>query len=363
MVLTTAAEFELEDWKRSLITLALNGLHEMYDKESGLFCFRAVRGKPGLVREGASVRYTLIALLGLQAARDKDMHTRPDFADCAARLMNRIGREEIGETGLLLWLCAKACPDRLGDVCKRLHPETIWRTCQASGEFRTMEMSWFLTGLAYASRLGGRVLLPGLMDAVFEKIRGNYGKGVFGHQQGGNLGSRLRGPVGTFADQVYPIYAFAQYGKEAANAEAVGIAAECARTICAHQGRLGQWWWHYDMRTGRVISRYPVFSVHQDAMAPMALQAAGKASGEDFRKEIDRGLAWVTGENELDQEMIDNRLNLVWRCIYMRRHRQMLDTAFSLAGLIRAGGVNPSALRVRMECRPYHLGWILYAFQ
>ncbi|MDD5532125.1 MAG: hypothetical protein PHC52_04970 [Syntrophales bacterium] len=363
MALNPAAEFKIEKLKRDLVTLALNGLTDLYDKERGLFCFRAARGREGLFREGASVRYTLISLLGIQAARDRGMETVLNPADFVSRLAAMIRKEETGEAGLLLWLCAKSCPDMLGEVYRRLHPETVWRTCHLSGEFFTMEMSWFLTGLAYASRAGGRCRNTGLMDEVFRKVRDYYGnEGIFGHQTGGSLMNRLRGAIGNFADQVYPIYAFAQYGKEAGNAEAVEIAVKCARTICAHQGPRGQWWWHYDMRTGRVVSRYPVFSVHQDAMAPMALCAAGKASGENFESEIERGLIWITGENELDREMIDARLNLVWRSIYKRKKMWMLEAALSLARLPGAGRVFPSSFRLQEECRPYHLGWILYAF-
>ncbi|MFA7463986.1 MAG: hypothetical protein WCY54_02955, partial [Syntrophales bacterium] len=107
MALNPAAESEIEKIRRDLITVALNGLPDLYDRERGLFCLRAVRGRGGLLREGASVRYTLISLLGIQAARDRGIEIGPDPADFVSRIAALIRKEETGEAGLLLWLCAK----------------------------------------------------------------------------------------------------------------------------------------------------------------------------------------------------------------------------------------------------------------
>ena len=54
---------------------------------------------------------------------------------------------------------------------------------------------------------------------------------------------------------------------------ATGSTAPTARPHASASCRVphGQWWWHYDVRDGSVVERYPVYSVHQHAMAPMAL--------------------------------------------------------------------------------------------
>ncbi len=56
---------------------------------------------------------------------------------------------------------------------------------------------------------------------------------------------------------------------------------ETAAAICGLQGPEGQWWWHYDTRNGSVVEGYPVYSVHQHAMAPMALLDLREAGGTD----------------------------------------------------------------------------------
>ena len=54
------------------------------------------------------------------------------------------------------------------------------------------------------------------------------------------------------------------------DSKAAEVASACAKHMCELQGPQGQWWWHFDIRTGRVVEHYPVYAVHQDSMAPMA---------------------------------------------------------------------------------------------
>lgn len=133
-----------------------------------------------------------------------------------------------------------------------------------------------------------------------------------------------------------------------------------AEKMCELQGPMGEWSWHYDSVTGRVVSRYPVFSVHQHAMGPMMLFAASEATGIDFSSAIHKGLAWISN-NELRQDFVEPSLGLVWRCIYLDRLDAWTDAALRFMQL-RQGPVSASRLKVRYECRPYELGWLLYAF-
>src|SRR5208337_5552579 len=96
---------------------------------------------------------------------------------------------------------------------------------------------------------------------------------------------------------------------------ALGRALECASAVSRAQGESGQWWWLYDSRSGRVSSRYPVYSVHQHGMAPMGLFALEKATGRSFTEAIHTGLRWIYGTNELGADMRDLVENLIWRCI------------------------------------------------
>ena len=85
--------------------------------------------------------------------------------------------------------------------------------------------------------------------------------------------------MGSFAAQVYPIQALARLHRSADDQEALAVANSVAAAICTAQGEAGQWWWHYDGRTGGVVEGYPVYSVHQHAMGPMALLDLAEAGG------------------------------------------------------------------------------------
>src|SRR5207248_880072 len=145
----------------------------------------------------------------------------------------------------------------------------------------------FLAGISHL-KLAGFSSLPELTDLavrawrLLEANRGPHG--LFGHQAVRGVFGTLRGRIGTFADQVYPIYALTRFAQAFGEAKALACAVDCAEAICRLQGPLGQWWWHYDSRTGRVTSKYPVYSVHQDAMAPLALLPLGEIGARDFSR-------------------------------------------------------------------------------
>jgi hypothetical protein len=112
---------------------------------------------------------------------------------------------------------------------------------------------------------------------------------------------------------------------------------------------------------GRVAEKYPVYSVHQEGMAPMALFALGEAAGLDYSKPISTGLQWISGNNELGSDLRDTS-GVVWRCLCHRRKYQVyLDRARNFVGR-EDTGESSSDVRVLLECRPYELGWLLYSY-
>ena len=96
-------------------------------------------------------------------------------------------------------------------------------------------------------------------------------------------------------------------------------------------------------------------------MAPMGLLALGETLQSDFGPWIFKGLEWINGDNELDQDMRDSSANLVWRCIFRDDYKRYLTTALALI-THQEDPVTHKGLGIRYECRPYELGWLLYAF-
>jgi hypothetical protein len=272
----------------------------------------------------------------------------------------------VGDLGLLIWLTAVFEPEGVVRILEKFECESALNRYSDARATRTMELAWFLTGLAHAAETSPK-LLNALMDLsveTYHRIEGNQGEyGLFGHMGvRGSLAGRLRGRIGSFADQVYPIYAISKFAKSFQVEDPLGPASECARAICGAQGELGQWWWLYDSLAGRTSSRYPVYAVHQHGMAPMALFAAEEAIGQSFRSHIFKGLNWIYGANELGTDIRDTSDDLIWRCIRPKNSQSKYwEMAASLIRSPREDSGNDS-LRVLYEQRPYEYGWLLFAF-
>ena len=111
---------------------------------------------------------------------------------------------------------------------------------------------------------------------------------------------------------------------------------------------------------GAVIGHYPVYSVHQDGMAPMGLLALSRISEIDFGPAIYKGLHWIFGQNELNIDLRDTKFSVIWRNIHQPRHKRYFDEAASFF-FGRRQKFRVSGLQVLYECQPYHLGWLLFA--
>lgn len=358
----TLATSGIETRVTHLVELAIRGLEPMHDEEKGLFCYRLKQTPSGNIREGISQRYTVMTLLGLLRAESAGYRSSVDiYATIDALYRNTEWVDNIGDLGLLLWL-SSVSSRKLDSFYATFDLENALHNYSDARKRMTMELAWFLTGLTYASRAAEekkRRQIEPLARHAYTLLQSNQGKdGLFGHMaRWKSLAGAVRGHVGSFADQVYPILAMAHFSQTFAMKEASQKSLQCANAICRLQGPLGQWWWHYDSVTGRVVERYPVYSVHQHAMAPMALFAAEGACNADFSEQIYKGLEWISGANELQTDLENAAVGVVWRCIrptnlatYAARIRTLMGEEQELG-----------AAEILFECRPYELGWLLYA--
>jgi hypothetical protein len=351
-----------------MVNLAVEGLVPMFDTGRQLFCYKLKKTDHGLIQEGISHRYTMMTLLGLhryeQAGGTSPISIEPVLN---ALLSDLNWIDDIGDLGVLLWLCGVVAPERLAKLQNRFPLADALSTYPSAKKGVTMELAWFLTGLSYwvLAFPNHRPQLENLAVRTYERLKASQGeRGFFGHLcSTSSLMGMVRGRIGSFADQVYPIYAMTQFSEAFGHGEAAAKAIQCARAICDVQGRLGQWWWHYDSTGGQVVDGYPVFSVHQHAMGPMTLFALGEVTQQDFRPWIYKGLQWVNSQNELGFEMEDAEAKLIWRCIFRSERsvsRYLKGTVGRYSHPVQHDRVED--LKVLFECRPYELGWLLYAF-
>jgi hypothetical protein len=349
-----------------LCDLAATGLVAMLDPEEQIFCDIYNRTEKGMIRERLSQRYTMMTLLGLHRYELSGRRSPVTIAPVLDALLRDTGWiRRAGDLGLLLWTCAELVPGRLPEVYEAVGAQGALARFSDGLEGRTMEVAWYLTGIA-GCYLAGHSDLPGLSEqarTASQILEGNCGNsGVYGHlSRSRSLAGYLRGRIGSFADQVYPTIAFARLSQALQDDKARRMALRTAEKMCELQAHLGEWCWHYDSVSGKVVSRYPVYSVHQHAMGPMMLFAASEATGCDFTDAIYKGLAWIGGNNELKQDFVERSLGLVWRSIYLDPLDAYTDAALRFLQL-RNGTADSRRLKVRYECRPYELGWLLYAF-
>lgn len=360
---TTAASVD------RLVRCAIDGLPRMYRPESRAFV-QTMRGLPSatgphLVREGTNLRYAAIVALGLNHT-DEGTQRRVLSGITAAELTTavakRAGRDaDPGAVALAAWATAEVDQRHAATLFMRM------RDMLASGDpLPTVDVAWMLTAAVASSYLGDT---EDIVAATRSRLLAQQGPtGLFPHALPASSLGRFRAHVGCFADQVYPIQALARMAAVGADNMALTAADACAQRICDLQGQAGQWWWHYDVRNGSVVEGYPVYSVHQHAMAPMALFDLFDAGGADHHTSIVSGVSWLTTHPEVLDELVDERLGVVWRKVGRHEPAKAARKINAVTTSLRPGFILPGqdrafpTTRVDHECRPYELGWLLYAW-
>jgi hypothetical protein len=350
----------------ALNALALRSLTLLFQEKKKLFSRRITVTEEGLCQEESSPKRTIIALLGLQRAAQSGVVPPFDVASiCDAVLCDTSWVRSVGDLGLLTWFTADYFPGRLGTLFDEFDFGKALNAFSDARQASTIGLSWFLTGIARA-RLVCDGAVPDLTDIAvdaFHLLQNNQGaSGIFGHAKFPRFFSQaFWNCFGTFADQTYAIYALTTFARAFEIDEPLASALACANSVCSLQGNKGQWWFLYNNRACRVANQYPVMSLHQDGTAPLALFAVEEATGQNFRGPIYRGLSWVTGANELGDDLRNLDQGLIWDSIGLRKRiPNYWEVALSCVNGSRCAQVK--SLRIRYEARPDHFGWLLYAF-
>jgi hypothetical protein len=346
--------------------LAVPALARMYRPAERLFAYRLKRTPAGHVLEGLSRRYTAITLIGLATednrAAAEALHGQSLDEVCAHLVRSVADAKDLGEVALTLWAARVLQHPAADEALRHLRARK-----PVEGPFTTVELSWCLAALAVD---GSAVRDDGLAEALAGRILALYNpvSELFAHWPTDAQPSFLRAHVACFADLVYPVQALSHYYRLTRNPAALSAARQVADRMCALQGPDGQWWWHYDVRTGRVIEGYPVYAVHQHAMAPMALFAAQDAGAGDYTAGIANGLKWLVQAPEIRGSLIDDQAGIIWRKVARHERFKIVRTAQALASrlhpALRVPAVNWLARPgwIDFESRPYEMGWLLHAW-
>ena len=354
-----------------LLRIAQLRLAEQHDNGEFVFTVTGEEQPDGgwrLRRAGTSLRYGAITALGLLRLPEPDQRTvlagmtADDLVSHLAKQIDEISG--LGDAALVCWAAAEGGHPELEHALQRL--AALDRT---ERPVDVVSAAWVVSALAAARPLAD---VERHLAAARQRLLAARGPAIYPHTTGPSA-PWYRAHVGSFADQVYPIQALARLHRSADDPEALAVAGTVAAAICSAQGPGGQWWWHYDSRTGAVVEGYPVYSVHQHAMAPMALLDLADAGGDGQLDAIRRGLRWLAGPPEAAQSASTVQLVLddppiTWRKVARADHRKVVRGLRAASTRIVPGArvaaldrVYPPGV-VDHECRPYELGWLLYTW-
>ncbi len=364
---------ETTELTNRLIALASRGLPKMYraDRDEFVFTRTFTRTNDRVTTQlsGVSLRYAAIVALGVSWLPDDDQrkllggHRIDDFV--ALLVERQAASRNLGDIALVAWCAAQIGHPLLPDAVRRLGAFDR----RTAAEY-TVESAWVVSALAAAR---ARIDVEEHLAEARQRLLGSVAPGspVFPHATGPGLVKSYRDHVACFADQVYPVQALARLHHSGDDPAALAAARTTAERICRLQGPAGQWWWHYDARTGAVIEGYPVYAVHQHAMGPMALLDLAEAGGGDYDEPIRKGLRWLLGPAELGgagEPMLLDDEGLTVRKVYRGDPRKIVRGVHTVTTRARPGLRLPVIDRVYRptsldrECRPYEFGWLYFAW-
>lgn len=363
------------------VPLSMHGLAKMVVPDGEVFCFRAfAEGDAGLRLEGRSERYSSMSLIGL-ACQERLGNPAPFETEPIADHLHEWGptAPDLGDTGLVLWTEILRGEDRAEQTAAAILSRRA-EVFAPKYALASMETGFLMLGLAHAMQNGiGGTDLAKFAEQVAPLLLDNQhpesGLFSFGRKlRRKNLHrARMDARLGSFASQVYPIMGLSAFASASGDQATGQRARACADRLVELQGPAGQWWWVYHRNTATPAIRYPVYTVHQDAMGPMALLAAALCddNSERYDPAILQSFEWFENHPECtDADLVDDSRGVVWRAV---QHDDPATTGRlglgqgELSRMGRAawmGWTDSKAFdqgHVCPECRPYHLGWILLA--
>lgn len=366
---TVTERKSLHQMVESLTEIAKAGLGQYYTNANNGLPYSTTIDPDGEWKiSGVSLRYAAISQIGLGRWIEYHPEDRVHLPDLWLRIVDNHHRiTHIGDLALALWagIESKASNSRLFADAVSDAWQNQGYTCNA------VELAWILQACTLAMRQDDlQPYVQTLMEEVKNRLLTLFQsqQSLFRRHNRGGFKEAVSRRIACFADQVYPILALCTYGQFFEDNQCIEVAQKTVERICRLQGPLGQWWWHYDTEEGKICEEYPVFSVHQDAMAPMAIMASDRLTGQNHSREIERGLRWLWGQNELNECLVLYDAGIIWRDIEKRelakisRSVRALLCVANLKLLHTLAGRSFLGFCINHECRPYHLGWILYAW-
>jgi hypothetical protein len=308
----------------------------------------------------SDVFYTLNVLLGFSRVSEMPAHVSPHdiFAHNVPQLVRLPVRNYA--FGMALWTAASWNFDIPGLVHDRIRARVLAK--DNWNGFRAQDLGMLLIGVVAQAARDPKWSRLATDLAGFLRDRYFCGSGLFRDALGG-----FRQRYGSFATNTYLTLASYIYGEHANDDRFIDMANRCTRKLIHLQGADGEWPWFFDAVRGVVVDFYEVYSVHQYGMAPAFLEHAEAHDVGEARGALTKGFRWTFGSNQLHRLMFVPELSLSIRSQVRKFERgtnkiRMLR-ALKNSMLGRSDHLTGErGVALRLECRSYELGWVLWSF-
>ena len=324
---------------------------------NGLYCYD--RTLESSVLRGESVRYSMIVLLGSLRRNASGIAPSVAVDDLYRRIAARRSTLDAGDLGLLLWAEARMGVEDAMTTLAML--DRVSQDAASLARLEGMKAAWFAIGTVHAVAAGFPAHVLADRAVLHLQSRKSQRSPLFRHTAVG----RGRALLPNFATEIYSLLALCEVARADMARDALGDAIRLADTLVELRLADGGWPWLFHSDRAVVAEPYQVYSVHQDAMAPMALFALSEVSGDpSYARAAAESARWGFGHNELGFHFYDQEQRFAHRSIRRRSRAQGVNLALN-AALAKVGSrsrVDLGEVTIERTCRPYHLGWVLEAW-
>lgn len=345
-----------------LIKNALELILKMYNPLDGTFSYSSRLLKNKLINDYNNklrIRYTINSFLGLSKAKeyyDIDFSVKDELDKFISKNFENINN--YGDKGLLLYLCSRENNQFQEEILAKLF-FLIDKKIELY-KLNLQEISWVSLGLIKAYEISKDILIKKRCERLQKIIMTNYwDKNSLFPKHSNNIFRRNFVSFGGITYFLKSLYEYSQVFND--NYFKIIFLELTDRIICL-QGKRGEWGWFYNVKKGKVLDWYQIYSVHQHSMSMLFLFPASKLGLTSSKMAIELSYTWLFGKNELGQKMLVSNPFFIYRSI--RKEQKHEREWRYLSSLMRNVFPNNPTFKknvaINKECRSYELGWLLY---
>jgi hypothetical protein len=342
--------------------IAITRLPELQTAD-GLF-----RATPGIepdaetVHGSRSLRAGAIVLLGLLRADEVGLEHPFSTGALRTRILGDLAGPDAGpgELGLALWAESRADGGAVNEITGLLSE----KLSKGFDRIPLRRLAWLVSGLTEASaRVGRRSELDSLLEGAETAL---VARAVTETGFMSDLHHRIGGGLTPVSGQFHSLTALELAERAGRAAAAAGAARALLSALLEIQREDGSWPGVVDPIRGEAAALYPVFTVTQVALAPLALRQCGETGlPGDVGAATDAGIAWAGGNNRLGFDLVHENEARLDRGIMPKRKPTAVSRGFtSAARRLRGRLPEPerSDLILDPEVSSEDLGWVLEAW-